>query len=153
MTECEKNKKNFLISAVAVMCMLLLSGCEQNPDNESNGKVEVTLGGYFTHETATERYEYDIQSEKLFEELYPNVDIMNSKWIFSPDTYLAKAEGNTLPTVYYVPMTEAYNIIEQGYATDITDEYAERGYYESTRDFILENISRDGSVYMVPTGI
>ena len=153
MTECEKNKKNFLISAVAVMCMLLLSGCEQNPDNESNGKVEVTLGGYFTHETATERYEYDIQSEKLFEELYPNVDIMNSKWIFSPDTYLAKAEGNTLPTVYYVPMTEAYNIIEQGYATDITDEYAERGYYESSHDFILDNISRDGKVYMIPVSI
>lgn len=153
-----KTKVRCLVKIISVilsclMCSISFSGCMHNSVGEISDKTQVSLGGYFTHAPVTERYEYDIRAVELFEELHPDTDIVDSGWFFTPDTYLAKAEGNTLPTIYYVPMTEAYNIIKQGYAADITNEYMERGYYEHTRDFILENISRDGKVYLIPTGI
>ncbi len=153
MTECRKIKKYFLLNTVMVICLLLLAGCEQNSDNESDGKVKVVLGGYYTSDTQLGIPEYHLESERKFEELHSNIDIVNSGWNFSPETYLAKAEGGTLPTLYYVPMTESYNVIKQGYAADITDEYIERGYYDATRDFILDKISRDGRVYIIPVNI
>ena len=154
MTVSGKVKKHFILSVTAVACLFVLSGCQKATDNESNGKVEVTLGGYYTSsDPEFELPEYYKEPEREFEELHTDVDISNSGWVFSPESYLAKAEGNTLPTLYYVPMTEAYNIIKQGYAADITDEYIERGYYDATRDFILEKISRDGRVYIMPVNV
>lgn len=146
-------KKSLLLSIVVIMCLSMLSGCEQTSDSGSDGKVEVVLGGYYISDPQLGVHEYYMESERKFEEMFPNIDIVNSGWTFSPESYLAKAEGDTLPTVYYVPMTESYNVIKQGYATDITDEYIKRGYYDATQDFILENISRDGRVYMMPVDI
>lgn len=160
-------KKRCFLKSISIILLVIgvnsFSGCMQGTEDGANEKVEVSMSGYLAPSTGVysenmaergeERLEYDTQSEKWFEELYPKTDIVKVEWDFSPESYLAKAEGNTLPTVYYVPMTEAYNILKQGYAADITDEYIKRGYYEHTRDFILENISEDGRVYLVPTAI
>ena len=43
--------------------------------------------------------------------------------------------------------------MDLGYAADITKEFKKYGYYDKINDFVLENISRDGKIYLIPRSI
>ncbi len=157
----KRHKTKKMRRPVAWLLMLIIvfvmsvSGCmQEKSDDEVNNKddkIVISVGGYFCDEKLSpELYEYQLDVVRRFEEAYPNVRIVDSKWNFDADTYLSSAEGNTLPTTYYVPLTEAYTIINLGYAADITEEFQKRGFYENTRDFMIENISKGGRIYLIP---
>lgn len=143
-----------LIGIICAVCIAAcMCGCGTKGNTASDGKVTISLGDFFEDEAANpDGYARNLELVKKFEELHPNVKIENAKWNFSVDTYMAKAEGGTLPTVYYIPLTEGSKVIELGYAADITDEFKERGMYDNLNEFMLNNISRDGNIYLVPEG-
>lgn len=145
-------KKLFGALLVITILVSLFSGCTQSKDVSNDGKVVISVGNFVDPDTNPDGYKVQLEQVKRFEELHPNIKIEPSTWDFDPRTYMAKAEGGTLPTVYYVPFTEAKNVIDLGYAADITDEFKKRGFYESINEFSLQNISRDGKIYLLPTG-
>lgn len=143
-----------LLGTLLVITILasLFAGCTQSKDASDDGKVVISVGNFVDPDTNPETYKIQMEQVKGFEELHPDIKIEPVIWDFDPRTYIAKAEGGTLPNVYYVPFTEAKNVIDSGYAADITDEFKKRGFYDSVNEFILENISRDGKIYLLPTG-
>ena len=148
------NKIKRLIGIVCAVCITAsMCGCGTGNKAANDDVVTITLGDFFEDEAANpEGYARNLERVKKFEELHPNVKIENAKWSFSLDTYMAKAESGTLPTVYYIPLTEGSKVIELGYAADITDEFKARGMYDNLNEFMLNNISKDGNIYLVPEG-
>ena len=181
MKKCSSIKKMAMGLCCAVLVVGTLSGCNGTKTNENTSsentssagnesssesttekeskkadatgkEVVITVGDFFANpDKDPERYAKQMEIKKSFEESHPGVIVEDAKWGFDVQSFMAKAEGNTLPTTYYVPLTETRNIMELGYAADLTKEYKERGLYENTTDFILENISKDGKIYFLPS--
>ena len=147
-------KTNKIIAAalMAIMSIGAVSGCDggQNAAKD-DGKTVITIGDCPAKETEPENYELMLSNIELFEKEHPDVKVKMDTWHFDTQTYMAKAEGNTLPTIYTVPLTEAKSIMSLNYAADITEEFKARGFYDNINDFMLENISKDGRVYFLPT--
>lgn len=152
-----KNKKRILSSIlVVVLLATLLTGCasgtlSRKVTNEK-GQVVISVGDFPDPDTDKEAYDIKLMNVKKFEELHPNIKIEPVSWKYDPRTYMAKAEGKTLPTVYTVPLTESKKLMDMGYTADITNELKSRGFYNALNDFALQNISRDGKVYLLPNG-
>lgn len=136
-----------------IMAVSAMSGCNKE-ETSSDGEVVISVGDFFPDETANpESYAKAMEQVNKFEELYPGVKIENPNWGFDVQSYMAKAEANTLPTVYYAPLTEMKKIIEMGYAADLTDEFKERGFYDEVNSYMMELISDEsGKIYFLPSG-
>ncbi len=133
---------------LAVGC---LAGCGKKvTDKTEDGKTILSLGDCADPETDPQKYEIELESFKFFEETHPHIKLKPDTYRFDTRTYIAKANGGTMPTTYYVPPTEAKSIMDNGYAADLTAEFKKRGFYENINEFILENISRDGKIYFLP---
>jgi len=150
-TKMKKSKKLLGVLLSVALLVTMVAGCSSDKDASTDGKVVISVGNFSDPDTNPETYKIQMEQVKDFERLHPNIKIEPVIWDFDPRTYIAKAEGGTLPNVYYVPFTEAKNVIDSGYAADITDEFKKRGFYDSVNEFILQNISRDGKIYLLPT--
>ena len=150
------------IMRVAAMGMSLamaagvMSGCGDSKKSsaDADGKIVITVGDYFADETVNpEAYAKNMKKVAEFEKLHPDIKIEDANWGFDVQSYMAKAEAGTLPTIYYAPLTETKKIIEMGYAADLTDEFKERGFYDEVNSYMLELISDDrGKIYFLPSG-
>lgn len=148
----ENIKKIAAIISVVALAVSCISGCGKNAGKDDDGKITISIADCPDETTNPEAYKNMVETIEAFEKKYPDVNVEMDTWTFDVQTYMAKAEGGTLPTTYYVPLTEAKNIMDLGYAADITDEFIARGFYDNVNDFILENISRDDKIYFFPTG-
>ena len=62
-----------------------------------------------------EAYEVWQGRVEKFNEIYTDIEIIGDSYNFSTETFYAKAEGESLPTLYKVPFTEAEKIIRFEY--------------------------------------
>ena len=147
------NWKKIISGAIALSCAVgMLSGCGGgNTAKTEDGRVVITVGDCPDPQTNPEGYKRVEEKIAKFEELHPDIKVVQDAYTFDTKSYMAKAEGGTMPTVYYLPLTEMDNVVRSGYAADITDEYKARGFYEQTNDFMMDLISEDGKVYFLPT--
>ena len=136
-------------SAVALMAGML-SGCNKK-ETAGSDEVVVTVGSWFVdEETYPDVYANQMKMVEDFEKLHPNVKIEDARWMFDAQSYMAKAEGETLPTLYSVPATECNKIMDLGYAAELTDEMDQRDFTDMMNEFMLDKVSRDGKIYMLP---
>lgn len=131
-----------------VLAMGMLAGCGGEQTAE-NGEIVITAN-FPDEKTRPEQYQARMEEAAGFEETHPNIKIEDARWNFSTDTFLAKAEGGTLPTVYYVPMTEAENILNLDLAADLTEEFEKRGMKDQVSEFMLQKISKNNRIYLIP---
>lgn len=145
-----KNKKLLsIVSAVlAGTLMLTCAGC--NTKKQDDGKVHITVSQWPSKEADPKKYETMMNYKENFEKKYPDIEIVPDEWNYELQTFNAKAEGGTLPTVYQAFLTEAKRINENGYAYDVTDLLKQYGYYDKISDFFMDTISLNGKVYHIP---
>ncbi len=152
----KQNMKRRSQLTAAVLCGALMLGCSSGCGTKKTASDEtvVSVAGFFSDESVMpEVYERQRKQADEFEKLHPGVKIEQSDFSFDSQSFLAKAEGGTLPTLYYVPLTEANAVLDMGYGADITDEFKKRGMIDNANTFILENISRNGKVYLIPSSM
>lgn len=141
-----------LLSAVSLSLVFTMAftstGC--SPKKESSGKTQITVSNWPNKEANPIGYEAQMKRKADFESQNPNIEIVPDEWTFELQTFNAKAEGGTLPTIYLPFLTEASRILENGYSYDITDLLKEYGYFNEISDFFLDSISKDGKVYLIP---
>lgn len=142
--------------ALAVMCAVAaigsVTGCADK--TATKGEVTLSLGNTFPDENQfPEAYAEVRETADKFEEKYPGVKVVDSKFGFDTQTYMAMAEAGTLPTTYYIPLTESKKVIDMGYAADLTDVIKERGLYDKISEFTMDLISKDGHIYYIPEGM
>ena len=146
-------KKILSLILALVLPSLLIQGCTETDgavsDSVRGEKTVISIGGWPTESDTEMRREYD-ELIRRFNKIYPEIEIVPDEWGFSINTFLPRAVNGQLPTLYVTAFTEIQNIINAGYAADIS-EYAERdGYTKSVRSDILDLVSNDGHVYAIP---
>ena len=139
--------KKVMLCALSAGMILSAFGCSKK-DEGLVLKLEMP-------DKAANEKSYNLWQERKaqFESENPDVKIEGISYSFNVRDYAAKAAGNQLPTYYYVPLTEAKNCIEMGYAKDIKPWLDERGWTDNLADFMLKNIEKDGAIYFYPTGV
>lgn len=145
-----RGKKFLAMSMAAILALGALAGCGPKEETTSDGNVEIVIGLWPNPEANPESYETSMKNAEEFMQLYPNVTVKGDEYNYYPDTFAAKAEGGTLPTVFNAHFTEAKMMMDYEYVAPVTDELKKRGYMELMTPWILENISRDGEVYFLP---
>jgi len=145
-----KNRKIIALAMTLVLAVSAAAGCSQNGGESSDGKVSVTIGNWPNPEANPEYYEVRENSKKMFLEKYPDVDFNTDEFTYDTQVFLARAEGKTLPTLFTTHFTESKMIIKNGYAADLTDALKERGYYEKLTEYVIEDASEGGRIYLMP---
>ena len=147
----KKILKGLTLVLCASMMLTAMPGCTNKTNTDE--KVKLSIGSWPDKTGDPNGYAAREELIAKFNEKYPNVEIIPDTYKFSADTFYAKAEGETLPTLYEVPYTEAEKIIKFGYAADLTDAFREVGFYDNVNDFVMDKISSDGKVYLIPNTV
>lgn len=138
---------------LATAMLVSLAGCGKKEATSNDGKIQITVSQWPSKEADPSKYEARMKIKENFEAKYPNIEIVPDEWTFELQTFNAKAEGGTLPTIYQPFLTEAKRINESGYAYDVTSLLKDYGYYDKITDFFMDTISKDGKIYHIPGGI
>lgn len=152
----KKFNRKFFVKAVSLvmattMIVAVFAGCGNKvSDKDEQGRTIVTIGGWPDKEgTALDNYN---ARKSEFEKNNPDVVIKPDYWKFDLKSFYAKAAGGQLPITYDIPYTEIPQIIDSGYAADLSQVYKKRGYDGMFNERVLEIISDDKGVYAFPFG-
>ncbi len=149
-----KTKKIISLLLACALCTVSFSGCKKHDQKKaktSDGKTLISVGLWPDKEAEPKSYERMEKQRQDFMEKYPDIYIEEDGWKFDIQSFTAKAEGGTLPTLYKAYFTEANRIMELGYAADITDAVKRHGYYDKINDYLLGNISKNDKIYLIPS--
>jgi multiple sugar transport system substrate-binding protein len=118
---------------------------------DPNTKVSITVGCQPPKSSKALRTEWN-NDVTAFEKLHPNITIV-SKDAFpceDPKTFTAKLAGGQMENVYYVYLTDAKNIIENGQAADITKYVSGVKNYGSLQPQLLNVFKGGGRLWGLP---
>lgn len=138
-----------LLLAAAISAPLAGCGKQQAKD----GRITISFSNMPDQEAKPADYKAMTEKIARFEEKNPDIHVVGDTWGYDTQSFAAKAEGGTLPTVYKVPFTETKKLMDLGYAADVTEQIKSYGYYDLISDYCMENISVDGKVYYMPDAI
>lgn len=124
-----------------------------NTSSTGNSKVTISVASWPNKDTKPEEYKKQMDTAKRFSEKFPDITVNGDEWYYTNDTYLPKAASNQLPTLYAVPFTEVNKIIDAGYVPDITKYAKEYKYTDNTRKDVMDLVTRDGKIYMIPSSV
>lgn len=127
-----------------------MAGCSGGKTKQNAENITITVGNWPDKNANPTEYENWENNRTEFMSTYPNITIERDSWNFSIDSFLPKAAGNQLPTIFRIPYTEIDKVIEAGYAADLTDKMKEYGYTDNLSDKMLDILQRDGKIYMIP---
>lgn len=148
-------KKALSLTMAAALAAGCLTGCGEDKmaPVSKDGKVRLYVGGWPDSEAQPESYATRMKQKAEFEEKYPDVEIVGDTYTYDTQTFAAKAEGGTLPTIYSTHFTEVNKIMELGYAADITKQMKDNHYYDVVSDTIMKEITKDEKVYFIPAEV
>ena len=139
---------------ICILSLLLAeaAGCRKKSEkNNDDGNVTViSVGDIPSADIDPEANKICMKRISDFEKKHPEIKIEPDTYVFSPDTYAAMAEAETLPTTYHLPFTQAKLVIDMEYTADVAGVLKKEGIYEQINDTILEKISKDGKIYLIP---
>ena len=142
--------KKFIKLLSLVLTFVLVVGCFAGCQEKDDGTVKLSISNWPNPESNPTGYENYAKKKSTFEEANPGIIIEPDEWSYDVKTFLARAEGGTLPDLYYTHFTELNKIIDGEYATDIKDKLVELDYYDKISEDMLKFIERDDSVYFMP---
>lgn len=148
-----KTKKILSLMLAVTVVTGLMASCANKKETVADGKVVISVGCWPDEEANPKEYAARMQQKEEFEAANPDIVIEPDTWVYDVQTFAAKAEGGTLPTLYNVFATDARKIMELEYSADVTEAMKNNGYYEAISDEIMNEISLDGKVYMIPLSV
>ncbi|RKN37868.1 ABC transporter substrate-binding protein [Streptomyces hoynatensis] len=139
-------------ASVTALAVLPLASCSSGDDGESgDGRVRLDINGQPPGTDARELRIFNAEVAR-FEESHPDIDLVPHEGFMEPETFSTRVAGGDLEDVFYVYFTDPAQIIEQGYAADITDYLADVPYLDQVRPELNEVFQdAEGRQYGIPT--
>ncbi len=144
-----KKRIILLLAFVLVFGMSVFAGGESETESMAEEKIQIRIG-IWPEETQSADVELNLALKEQFEALYPNIEIIPAFYKYAPDNFLPLAAAGELPTVFDTWFTEPPQIIDAGYAADITDIAAKYGYDQDMNPAVKELLSENGRLYGLP---
>ncbi len=145
-----------IMAALLCVCMAggALAGCGGADDRTEDGRIKITVGNAPDKNTDTVAYESWQAAADQFMKLNNDVYIEPEAWAYDVQSFVARAEGGTLPTIFKAHFTEGNKIKEFGYSADVTSFMKENGDYDKLNDTMMKNIAdEDGNVLLIPESV
>lgn len=147
-----KNLFNGLGRMMLIVCLIALvfSGCAKTGTfGGGDGKVTISIGNYPSDAQPKLREQMD----KLYNEFIaknPDINVEKDTWYFDLRTYLTKAASGQLPTLYTIYPTELKNIINLGYAYDLSETLDKNGWADMLNKNYEKLYKYDNKIYGIP---
>lgn len=144
-------KRSACICTIAMSAVLLAAcGNSGQEENSAGNTATISVGDIPSADTDPEANKICMERIAAFEKNNPSIKIKPDTYVFSPDSYSAMAAAGTLPTTYHLPFTQAKNVIDNEYTEDVTEVFKKYGIYDQISDTIMEKISSNGKIYLIP---
>lgn len=141
-------KAKKMMTLLLAMSMLASSAIYVSAEETTAEKITFSIGDWPDEAADPDSYAGYEKARIEFEEQNPGIKIETDTYVYTADTFMAKAAAGQLPDVITIPLTEAKSIGESGYVRDITDILVELGYWDAYKDTVKEAITaEDGRVY------
>jgi len=138
--------------AVYVLCVSIaafaFSGCGRVANSELK-QVKISIGNWENDSNPEGKAVMQKNVDKM-KEKYPNITIIPDQWSYDVDSFLPKAASGQLPTMYSSWFSEVSQIIEAGYAADVTDAVKKYALDTSLNPKSLNIMKRDDKYYGLP---
>lgn len=143
-----KNRKFKRITALA-LSMAMVAGLGVTGRADSS-EISVKIGDWPT-ESNEAWLEQMNKFRDGFMEANPDINIVEDTYTYDTKTFTMKAAANQLPNMYGTWFTEIDQIINAGYAADITDAMKEHGFDTGINPDLLKLMTDDeGRIYGIP---
>ncbi|MCF7924550.1 MAG: sugar ABC transporter substrate-binding protein [Candidatus Izimaplasma sp.] len=137
-------KKFYSVVLIGILILTLLA-C----NGDSEGKTEVTIGFWPESNLSSDVEMYE-DWERMFEEDYPEYDIVGRPYTYSTDDFAALASTGNLPIVFETWFTEPEKLVSKGYVRDITDILVELEWLDKLDDEMRQQLTFDEKIYGIP---
>ena len=135
---------------IAISLTGVFSGCN-GEDKKEEGKINISVGNW-PDETNPEGIANQEKLVASFEEENPDINVIGDTFRYDTKTFTIKAAAGQLPTMYKPWFTEINQIIDSGYAADITDLAKKNGFSDALNPELMKYVTdENGRVYGLPT--
>lgn len=149
-----KTTKLLSILLSVIMAGTALTGCGKVNDRTEDGKIRISIGNAPDKKTDEKAYESWKASADAFMELNNDIEVVAEPCAYEAQSFVSRAEGGTLPTLFTAHFTEGRKIIEFDYSADVTSFLKENGDYDKLNKTMMENITDDnGNVKLIPASV
>ena len=126
------------------------TGTDQPARETDKDRITITVnnGPKDTEPKEIERWEL---REKLFEEKYPDIDVVVEMWDYEPAVFMTRAAGDQLSDLVNTWATEAEVLLDNNLAEDITDILTSWEHFDEIQQILLKPFHRNGKYYAFPT--
>ncbi|MDO9628641.1 MAG: extracellular solute-binding protein [Acholeplasmataceae bacterium] len=135
--------KKLTVLLAIVLLIFTVSACKRS------GKIEVVIGMWPESANTDDIAMFNTWKER-FETDYPEYEIIGEPFTYSVEAFYARANSQTLPTVFQTWFTEPQMIVGGGHAKDITEIVKDLGWYDKMDPELREYLTFDEKLYGIP---
>ncbi|MBZ5739924.1 ABC transporter substrate-binding protein [Nocardioides mangrovi] len=141
------------IASLAAVSVLAAACGSSDDDNESSGKVTITVEGWRPGDEQGTIDAVNKQAEAFMKE-NPDIVVKPVEWEWNAETFATQLAGGQLPTTFRVPFTDTKGLAERQQIADVTDDVNALPYAEDFNPSVLAAAQgTDGKIYGLPTDV
>ncbi len=147
-------RRTTALAAVASIASLsTLAACGSSDEPDADGKVTITVEGWRPGDEQATIDTVNKQAEAFMAE-NPDIVVEPVEWEWSAETFATQLAGDTLPTSFRVPFTDAKGLAERKQIADVTEYVEALPYFDEFNPSVLEATKGlDGQIYGLPTDV
>lgn len=135
--------RKIILYTTLILSIFFMNACKPS------GKIEVVIGMWPESANTDDVTMFNTWKER-FETDYPEYEIIGESFTYSVEAFYARANSETLPTVYQTWFTEPQMIVSGGHAKDITDIVTDLGWYDKMDPELRDYLTFDERLYGIP---
>lgn len=135
--------RKFTLLLTIALILIFMNACKPS------GKIEVVIGMWPESANTDDITMFNTWKER-FETDYPEYEIIGESFTYSVEAFYARANSQTLPTVYQTWFTEPQMIVSGGHAKDITEIVSDLGWYDKMDPELRDYLTFDERLYGIP---
>ncbi|MFC7494100.1 MULTISPECIES: ABC transporter substrate-binding protein [unclassified Nocardioides] len=141
------------IASLATVSVLAAACGSDDQEQESDGKVHITVEGWRPGDEQGTIDAVEKQAEAFMKD-NPDIVVEPVEWEWNAETFATQLAGNQLPTSFRVPFTDTKGLAERQQIADVTEYVNELPYAEDFNPSVLAAAQgTDGKIYGLPTDV
>lgn len=139
----------FFLCFLTLLSIVLLSCAKEEKPEKVSQPITITINNG-PQEGDKNRLEEDKMLSEMFHQRYPQAELRSDPWQFTPESFVTRMVSNTCTDMVGLWASFVPNILEKGYALDITDYVRQWDKYEYLIPETLSLVTYKERIYGLP---